>query len=511
MSSPSQSSSNVCGECGVLNPRSQSSCAVCGGVLSSNLLETERLSNDVDSDVVCVECAAKNPAGYRFCENCGRSLEAGAQQAVEASPDSPTREVPPPPPLSNRIQLRLVLLTSGVTLVLLAVLAAVLIGVQWAVAPFVVGGISFVGALGRMSSKSLSLFGSDLRTAFAGSPYAGQDAVSTGMEEEPEQASRTAPAAALTSPPMSRPPNEETFAGIETRVPAAPLGRRLDEDVPVRVERHIGAVALTAGLLLSAVSLYMFPKGPPYTVAWWSYGLAVALTLGAVPAFEGGWSALVAKFRHGYRVSFETRKLLPWLGLGVILMLALAIRLYNLDVFPPGLWFDEADNIDQARFIAENPGQTPLYVPSNNLPSFFLLPIAIVVKYAGVSMTTGRLVAVAFGVAGVAAAFLLVRHMSGTAMGLVAAFLTAVMRWDIVWSRIGMHGITAPFFAALTAWLTFRALDRGRAMDFALPERRWDLECGSIRRSACSCSWLRLRCFTLSLRDGRIERSSWET
>ena len=199
-----------------------------------------------------------------------------------------------------------------------------------------------------------------------------------------------------------------------------------------------------------------------------SYSLSVLLTIGAVPAFEGGWTAFFARFRRGYQVSFEPRGLLPWAALGGILLFALLIRLYNLDGFPPGLWFDEADNIDQARLIAERPAQTPLYVPSNNLPSFFLLPIALIIKFAGISITTGRLVAVAFGVAGVLAVFLMVRHMSGTAIGLVAALLTAVMRWDITWSRIGMHGITAPFFAALAAWLTYRAIDRGRAADFAL-------------------------------------------
>ena len=225
---------------------------------------------------------------------------------------------------------------------------------------------------------------------------------------------------------------------------------------------------LAAGLLCAVLSLYSFPKGPPNALAWLSYSLSVLLTIGAVPAFEGGWAAFFARFRRGYRVSFEPRGLLPWAALGGILLFALLIRLYNLDGFPPGLWFDEADNIDQARLIAERPAQTPLYVPSNNLPSFFLLPIALIIKFAGISITTGRLVAVAFGVAGVLAVFLMVRHMSGTAIGLVAALLTAVMRWDITWSRIGMHGITAPFFAALAAWLTYRAIDRGRAADFAL-------------------------------------------
>ena len=245
---------------------------------------------------------------------------------------------------------------------------------------------------------------------------------------------------------------------------------------------------LAAGLLCAALSLYSFPKGPPNALAWLSYSLSVLLTIGAVPAFEGGWTAFFAQFRRGYRVSFEPRGLLPWAALGGILLFALLIRLYNLDGFPPGLWFDEADNIDQARLIAERPAQTPLYVPSNNLPSFFLLPIALIIKFAGISITTGRLVAVAFGVAGVLAVFLMVRHMSGTAIGLVAALLTAVMRWDITWSRIGMHGITAPFFAALAAWLTYRAIDRGRAADFALAGACLGWACGSTRHIVCSPS-----------------------
>ena len=234
------------------------------------------------------------------------------------------------------------------------------------------------------------------------------------------------------------------------------------------LERRSAFAALSAGLLLAALSLYMFPKGPPNTLAWWSYVLSVILTLSAIPAFEGRWSALCVRFRRGYRASFEPRALLPWLALCAILLLALIIRLYNLDTFPPGLWFDEADNLEHARKIAADPGYLPVFVPFTELPSFFLAPVAVVIKYAGVYITTGRLIAVVFGLAGIVAMFLMVRHMMGAAMGLVAAFLTAVMRWDIIWSRTGMHGITAPFFAALTAWLTYRAIQNGRRTDFAI-------------------------------------------
>lgn len=234
------------------------------------------------------------------------------------------------------------------------------------------------------------------------------------------------------------------------------------------MERRLGISAIGVGSAAAACGLYLFLFVGGNALAWGCYSLSVALTLAAVPALEGGWSAFIARFRRGERVSFEYRALLIGAALGGILALALLIRVYDLDGMPPGLWFDEADNIDQARLIIENPGRVPVYVPSNNLPSFFLLPIAVTIKLAGISITTARLTAVAFGVAGVAAMFLMARRMAGTQVGLTAAFIAATMRWDINWSRIGMHGITAPFSAALTAWLTYRAIDGGRAIDFAL-------------------------------------------
>ena len=234
------------------------------------------------------------------------------------------------------------------------------------------------------------------------------------------------------------------------------------------MERRLGISAIGVGLAAAACGLYLFLLEGGIALAWGCYSLSVALTLAAVPALQGGWTAFIARFRRGERVSFEYRSLLTWAALGAILALALLVRLYNLNELPPGLWFDEADNIDQARLIAENPERIPVYVPSNNLPSFFLLPIAATIKLAGISISTARLTAVAFGVAGVVAMFLMTRRMAGTQVGLAAAFIAATMRWDINWSRIGMHGITAPFFAAVTAWLTYRAIDRGRATDFAL-------------------------------------------
>lgn len=370
--------------------------------------------------------------------------------------------------VDTRARIRLVLLSAAAISFTLALFAYALIGIQWAVAPFTVGVLSLVVALGRMTERSLSSFRSDLRGVFANveqGPKSPQDERVDGnmsaSRSSVQDASAPQDAVDVPSAPQLSIQSQHSNA-TEATVTGRPIS------ILGLSERRIGVSLFVVGLMLAALSLYQFPGGPPNTLAWWSFSLSVLLTLGAVPAFEGGWTSLIARFKPGYRITVEPRALLPWVALGAILLFALALRLYNLEEFPPGLWFDEADNLDQARLIAERPSQTPVYVPSNNLPSLFLLPIAFIIKFAGISISTGRLVAVAFGVVGVVAIFLMVRHMSGTAMGLVAALLVSVMRWDINWSRIGMHGITAPFFAALTAWLTLRALDRGRAADFAI-------------------------------------------
>ena len=235
-------------------------------------------------------------------------------------------------------------------------------------------------------------------------------------------------------------------------------------------EATLGVGAFAFAAILMSVSLLDFgrPVGEDLTLAWWSLGISVTLLLAAIPAIDGRWTALADRLKRSGGVQVSLRDLAVLLALAAILALAAALRLYNLEDIPAGLWFDEADNLLHAHHYALDPGRTPAYAESTNLPTLFLLPIAALVKLTGVAITTPRLVAAVFGVAGVAVTFLLVRHIMGTRCGLIAAFLVGVMRWDIVWSRIGMHGVTGVLFAALTGWLTLRAVKSGRASDYGL-------------------------------------------
>ena len=231
-------------------------------------------------------------------------------------------------------------------------------------------------------------------------------------------------------------------------------------------ERSLGLYAFGVAAALLLVALWGFWRGPPNAVAWFAYGASVLVLLAALPSLEGRWSALVRRAREGPLLSIGWRPLAISAALCLVLLLALLIRLYQLDELPAGLWYDEADNLVHAREIQRSPGDAPVFVRSTHLPSLFLMPIAAVIELTGLTVTSGRLVSVAFGIAGVAAVFLLVRSILGSHLALVAAFLMAVSRWDINWSRIGMHGITAVLFASLTAYLTLRALRSGRLHDY---------------------------------------------
>ena len=232
----------------------------------------------------------------------------------------------------------------------------------------------------------------------------------------------------------------------------------------------LGWVSIITACLLMSVSLRNFgnERVENLSMAWYCFGAAVILLLVGIAVIDGRLAGVIsrAKSNGGFRI--QLKSLVPWLILGVILILATGVRVYNLEDVPAGLWHDEAHTLSVAKRYAESPGQIPVYESSAHRPSLFLMPVAALVKLVGVSITIPRLVAAAFGVLGIVAVFLLTRHILGTAAGLIAAFLVAFMRWDIIFSRIGFDATAGILFAALAGWLTLRAIRSGRHSDYTL-------------------------------------------
>ncbi len=405
-----------------------------------------------------------------------------------------------------RQRLRLTLLVSAAVLLGIALVCYMLGGFVWALWPFSLAFITLGFSFGRWDAASFAYFRDDIAAILKlRSPSAdGAETVPAYPVYPP------APAA-----PQSRPADIAGASVADTRGavgvrseqsqpadvvedapvpahPAAPAMSHMEQgampaahtsggapaaDAPdeppawmtafAARERSIAHSAIAAAVVLIAFSLLSFPaQGNPSLLAWASYLLAIVLGLSGLAALEGGWSRLAMRVHGGVRISISRHRFLAIAALAAILLFGLGVRIYNIDELPAGLYYDELVNIGAARALWEDLTRIPVYVGGANLTSLPLIPVALVIELAGEHVTSGRLVAAGFGVAGITAMFLMVRHMLGTLMGLVAAFLTAVMRWDLNWSRIGMHGFTTPFFAAMTAFLTYRALQSGRASHF---------------------------------------------
>jgi streptogramin lyase/4-amino-4-deoxy-L-arabinose transferase-like glycosyltransferase len=151
-----------------------------------------------------------------------------------------------------------------------------------------------------------------------------------------------------------------------------------------------------------------------------------------------------------------------------ILLLATFLRLWRFDELPFGTWYDEAENGMQALRILENPTFRPIFVGSIHAPSHYLYLIVAAFEAFGVSTQSIRLVSVVMGLATVLAGYLAGRELLGRAGGLMLAFVVAVSRWNINFSRIGMYNASTPLFELLTIGLLLRGLRRGRYSDFAL-------------------------------------------
>jgi 4-amino-4-deoxy-L-arabinose transferase-like glycosyltransferase len=164
-----------------------------------------------------------------------------------------------------------------------------------------------------------------------------------------------------------------------------------------------------------------------------------------------------------FKVKIQAGSLILLFG---ILLLASLVRFWQLDQVPFGTWYDEASNGNLSSEILHDPAFRPIYFGAD-LPAHLGYLFALSFRFFGVSTAAMRYVTAAFGVITVLFTYLLFRRWFNERIGLIAAFLLAVMRYDLTFSRIAMHGITTPAFEIAVLYLLDRALERKQFADFA--------------------------------------------
>jgi streptogramin lyase/4-amino-4-deoxy-L-arabinose transferase-like glycosyltransferase len=243
--------------------------------------------------------------------------------------------------------------------------------------------------------------------------------------------------------------------------PTAELTKHFGPGWPWRLLPAIAALGL--GILALRALVDVERPSPLF----WRYHLAsVAACLGAAVALD--WRGLPS---WGMKLPTPSGAHPRWrTGLILLTILAVAVwlRLWRFDELPFGTWYDEAENGLQALRILQTPEFWPLFVGSIHAPAHYLYLITWAFEAFGVSTQSIRLVSVVMGVATVLAGYWVGRELFGRMGGLLLAFLLAVARWNINFSRIGMYNASTPLFELLVIGLLLRGLRRGRYLDYAL-------------------------------------------
>jgi 4-amino-4-deoxy-L-arabinose transferase-like glycosyltransferase len=237
--------------------------------------------------------------------------------------------------------------------------------------------------------------------------------------------------------------------------PKASAGPDLGDGAPT-VTR--AAVALSSTVILAVLAAVRFDVDAPRASDWWLHASSLVLLVFIAGYVDG---------RRPVRAVAPSR----WLyGAGLLLLLVPAsfMRLFRLAELPFGTWYDEAEAGLVALRVMEAPGVHSLFVYSINATLHYVHLIVLSFHTFGVDTEAIRYVSVIMGVGTVLAAYWVGAQLFSRPMGLVFAFLMAVSRWSVTFSRIGMYNISTPLFQLLSLGFLLRAMRTGRLLDFVL-------------------------------------------
>ncbi|MCD4814205.1 glycosyltransferase family 39 protein [bacterium] len=148
------------------------------------------------------------------------------------------------------------------------------------------------------------------------------------------------------------------------------------------------------------------------------------------------------------------------MALGLIVVVAIVVRVWRLAEIPHGFHFDEAVNALIALQIIQEPGYLPIFGPSDApLPTLFHYFNVVALVFIGVSATAVKFVPVFAGTATVIMFYFLARRMVSRPVALAGALLFALLRWHINFSRINFVGILTPLFGVAAAYFLIRGME----------------------------------------------------
>ena len=151
-----------------------------------------------------------------------------------------------------------------------------------------------------------------------------------------------------------------------------------------------------------------------------------------------------------------------WGPVLALMLIAGALRFYELGTWPPGLYHDEAYNgLDALRVLA---GDRPLYFAANHgREPLFIYLVSLSVDWLGRSVYALRFPSAIIGTLFIPAAYWMARELFGKRVGLLTAALAAITLWPLHLSLISFRAGSLPLFLALAIGAGVHAYRSGRA------------------------------------------------
>lgn len=215
-----------------------------------------------------------------------------------------------------------------------------------------------------------------------------------------------------------------------------------EHPTPRRVSRSV-VWALVSISLVALISAFAFDVENPHPAFW---GIHVATVVGGLVVAVISDRELSRSERHpdpeSHRPILSPRS---FAALAVsIVVLAIALRLYNLTSLPEGFWFDEAEHADVARRINDE-GYRPLWVGGTYAaPAHHAYLVAGMMKLGLGVVAAARGVSVVLGLLCTLGAFIVGRELWGQIGALSAMALVGLSRWPVTVSRVGMFNVATP-------------------------------------------------------------------
>lgn len=237
----------------------------------------------------------------------------------------------------------------------------------------------------------------------------------------------------------------------------------------LQLEKRPSALVLLVGALLSAAFSHLAFLSDPHKTfgaAGWLWLASIALVISAA-----------VKWPSADRNCSETSGLPAWrlwevALVGAIVLMAVALRVWNLRGVPFNIYPDEVMTGSVAeRAYLSGPGHAPVFSTlwsDIELPALWFALVAEVLNLGGICLGAVRLPAALFGAATVLPFYGFVRGVWGRVAALAGASVMAFSAANVHYSRMGLNNITTSFFWALCFFFIMRGLRNSRSVDWVL-------------------------------------------